>query len=241
MHTTLLVLLIIFIASFIRSTFGFGEALIAVPLLALIMPVEVAAPIALLVSMTIATVALIQDWRHVNFRSAWLLFISTCFGIPVGLWILLSIPEQIIKSAIALVIILFSTFFLFKKSKVTIKTEKTAPLFGFLAGILGGAGMNGPPIVAYGALRQWSPQQFRATLQGYFFPTSIVVMFGYWTTRLLVPTVGRYYIVCLPVIICSVFIGRAVNKRINSATFVTCIHSGLIIIGLTLLIQAYFQ
>ena len=38
------VLAVIFVATLIRSAFGFGEALVAVPLLALIMPVEVAAP-----------------------------------------------------------------------------------------------------------------------------------------------------------------------------------------------------
>ena len=71
------VLTILFIASFIRSAFGFGEALIAVPLLAFAMPVEVAAPIAALVSITVAVVAIAQDWRHIHFRSA-----ATCFWLP---------------------------------------------------------------------------------------------------------------------------------------------------------------
>ena len=52
--TALPIILILFIATLIRSVFGFGEALIAVPLLALMMPVEVAAPLAVLVSITIA-------------------------------------------------------------------------------------------------------------------------------------------------------------------------------------------
>ena len=43
--TTVPVLAIIFVATLIRSAFGFGEALVAVPLLALLMPVEVAAPL----------------------------------------------------------------------------------------------------------------------------------------------------------------------------------------------------
>lgn len=42
------VMTVIFLATFIRSAFGFGEALVAVPLLALIMPVDVAAPVAVL-------------------------------------------------------------------------------------------------------------------------------------------------------------------------------------------------
>jgi hypothetical protein len=40
------VLLVVFFATIIRSTFGFGEALIAVPLLALTIPIEIAAPVA---------------------------------------------------------------------------------------------------------------------------------------------------------------------------------------------------
>jgi hypothetical protein len=50
------VLTVIFLATLIRSAFGFGEALVAVPLLALLIPVEVAAPLAVLVSITVALV-----------------------------------------------------------------------------------------------------------------------------------------------------------------------------------------
>ncbi len=46
------------LATVIRSAFGFGEALVAVPLLALLIPVEVAAPVAVLVSITVAGVVL---------------------------------------------------------------------------------------------------------------------------------------------------------------------------------------
>ena len=51
--TTVQVLAVLFFATFIRSALGFGEALVAVPLLALAMPVQVAAPLAVLVSITV--------------------------------------------------------------------------------------------------------------------------------------------------------------------------------------------
>ena len=54
--TTLYILLVLLVATLIRSVFGFGEALVAVPLLALRLPVRVAAPLAVLVSITIAAV-----------------------------------------------------------------------------------------------------------------------------------------------------------------------------------------
>lgn len=230
---------VIFLATFIRSAFGFGEALVAVPLLALIMPVDVAAPVAVLVSITVASVALAGDWRHVHFRSAGLLFAATCAGIPLGLWLLTAVPEQAVKLVLGAVIIAFSAFFLLNRSSASLRTEKAAPVFGFLAGILGGAyGMNGPPLVAYGTLRRWSPQQFQATLQGYFLPASIVVMIGYWMAGLWVWSVTRYYLLTLPVVVLAIFAGRALNRRIHAHAFITCVHLGLVVVGAALVWQA---
>ena len=62
------VIVVIFIATLIRSTFGFGEALVAVPLLALRLPVAVAAPLAVLVSVVVAGVIVVQDWRKIEVR-----------------------------------------------------------------------------------------------------------------------------------------------------------------------------
>lgn len=104
------VLAIIFVASFIRSAFGFGEALIAVPLLAFILPVDVAAPVAVLLSITIAGIIVLQDWKHIHFRSAGRLTFSTLFGLPLGLLLLHGAAEPTTKFILAVVIIAFSTY-----------------------------------------------------------------------------------------------------------------------------------
>src|SRR5215470_4470702 len=93
--TVLLVLAVIFLATLIRSAFGFGEALVAVPLLALQMPIEVAAPLAVLVSITVAVVVVVEDWHKVHLGSAWRLVLSTLFGIPLGLFLLTAVSEPI--------------------------------------------------------------------------------------------------------------------------------------------------
>lgn len=234
------VMAILFLATFIRSAFGFGEALVAVPLLALSIPIETAAPVAVLVSITVAAVAVCQDWRHVHFRSAGSLFVATLFGIPIGLWLLSAAPEGYVKTALAAIIMAFSAFFLIRRSPGVLRTDKLAPLFGFLAGILGGAyGMNGPPLVAYGTFRRWSPQHFRATLQGYFLPASIVVMIGYWIAGLWTWDVTRYYLLSLPVVIAAIVAGRMANRRLNGHAFIVCVHSGLIVVGAMLLWQSH--
>ena len=237
--TSALVLAVLFLATFIRSAFGFGEALVAVPLLALLMPVEVAAPVAVLVSITVAAVIVAQDWRHIHPRSAWRLVASTMFGIPLGLVLLVAVPESIVKAILAIVIITFSTYCLIQRRPFALHDDRLAWLFGFWAGVLGGAyGMNGPPLVIYGALRGWSPQHFRATLQGYFLPASLVGMIGYLIAGLWTPTVTRYYLLSLPVVALAIVLGRIANHRMNGRAFLIYVHVGLVAIGTLLLVQA---
>src|SRR5436309_7614895 len=175
------VLAVIFLATLIRSAFGFGEALVAVPLLALLMPVEVAAPLAVLVSITIAAVIVLEDWHKVHLGSAWRLVLSTLFGIPLGLLLLTTVPEPVVKAVLAVVIVIFSAYCLARRTPLELQDDRLAWLFGFAAGVLGGAyGMNGPPLVIYGSLRRWPAEHFRATLQGYFLPASLAGLGGYW-------------------------------------------------------------
>ena len=102
-----LVLAIIFLATVIRSAFGFGEALVAVPLLSLVIPVEIAVPVAVLISITVALVVVVQDWRKVHVKSAgWLVF-ATLFGTPFGLWLLVAAPESVVKAILASIILHF--------------------------------------------------------------------------------------------------------------------------------------
>jgi hypothetical protein len=97
--------------------------------------------------------------------------------------------------------------------------------------------MNGPPLVIYGAMRRWSAQHFRATLQGYFLPASIAGMVGYWLTGLWVPAVTHYYLLSLPVLLPAIWLGRVVNHRLHGDVFLKYVYVGLAVIGVTLLVE----
>jgi uncharacterized protein len=230
---------VLFLATVIRSAFGFGEALVAVPLLALAIPVEVAAPVAVLVSITVALVIVLQDWRSIHVRSAVRLVLPTLFGIPVGLVALRTVPEAAVKAFLAIVIMAFSAWSLTPRVRFELANDRLAVIFGFLAGILGGAyGMNGPPLAIYGSLRRWAPANFRATLQGYFLPASLAGLAGYWVAGLWTREVNRLYALSLPGVLLAIFLGRILHRRLDARQFVLCVHAGLILIGLVLLLQA---
>jgi len=230
---------VLFLASAIRSSLGFGEALVAVPLMALLLPVEVAAPLAVLVSITIALIVVIQDWKHVHVRSAAWLVGSTIAGIPLGLLMLKTVPETVVKVLLGLVIVGFSLHSLLGRSYRNLANDTYSWAFGFIAGILGGAyGMNGPPLVMYGSLRGWSPKQFRATLQGYFLPASLLGMLGYGLTGLWTNQVSRLFLWSLPLVVAATFLGRWLHHRLDERRFRFAVHAGLVGIGIILLAQA---
>jgi uncharacterized protein len=239
---TLQVLGVVFVATLIRSTFGFGEGLIAVPLLALILPVEIAAPVVVLLSITIAAVVVMQDWRKIHVRSTGWLLAPTFVGIPLGIALLRSVHQNGVKAALAILIIAFSGYSLVGKRPPELREDSRGWLLGcgFLAGVLGGAyGMNGPPLVIYGAMRRWSPQHFRATLQGYFLPASLVAMAGYWLAGLWVPAVTHDYLISLPAALPAIFLGRVLNHRLRGEAFLKYVYGGLVCVGALLLIQAW--
>lgn len=241
---TLQVLVVVFLATFIRSAFGFGEALFAVPLLALFIPLKVAAPLAVLVSITIAAVVVAQDWRKIHLRSTGWLVGATLFGIPVGLLLLTSTHQQAVRIALAIFIMAFAAYSLLGSRPPELKQDSKAWLVtcGFVAGVFGGAyGMNGPPLVIYGAMRRWSAQHFRATLQGYFLPASVLGMAGYWAAGLWVPAVTHYYLLSLPVLLPAIWLGRVVNHRLHGDTFLRYVYVGLAGIGVVLLAQSVHQ
>jgi uncharacterized membrane protein YfcA len=205
-------------------------------------PLRVAAPLAILVSITVAAIIVAQDGKKIHIVSTgWLVF-SILFGIPVGLLLLTSRHQGAVKGALALIIILFSIYSLLGRAPLELPHDNHTWLFGcgFAAGVLGGAyGMNGPPVVIYGAMRRWSAQHFRATLQGYFLPASIIGMAGYWLAGLWTRPVTHYFLLSLPVTILGVSAGRVINHRLlHGSLFYKYLYLAVTCIGVLWLIQA---
>lgn len=241
-HTDLVpVLTIVFVATLIRSAFGFGEALVAVPLLALFIPLRVATPLAVLLSVTIAAIVVIQDWKKIHLGSAGGLLLATLPGLPLGLWLLAGTYQQLAKFVLGAAIVLFAGYSLLGRAPIRLERDHRGWLLacGFCAGVFGGAfGMNGPPLVIYGTMRRWTPQQFRATLQAYFLPAGLMALAGYGISGVWTPAVTRDYLLALPVMLPGVFLGRFINHRLRGSAFLRFVYAGLACIGILLLTEA---
>ena len=228
---------IFFLTGLVRATFGFGDALIAMPLITLLLGSQIATPVVALVTNVVTMIILWGDWRKVDIRAARQLILASLIGIPFGLWLLKAAPEQIIKTILAIIIILFSLYRLLQPRLIKLVGDRWAFLFGFSAGILGGAyNTLGPPIIIYSTLRQWPPDRFRATLQGYFFPTGLLIVSSHGLSGLWTQPVRQLFLLSLPLIPLGILLGRKLAQYIPPARFDQIIYIILILLGILLLI-----
>lgn len=240
--TIVLIIIISFIATLIRSTFGFGESLVAVPLFALFLPIDTAVPLSVILSIIIALFVVVQDHRHVHLKSAKWLILFALPGIPLGLALLIYGNEQLCKTALGILIILYSLYALSGRHTAVLKKDNMVWLFicGFLSGIFGGAyGINGPALVVYGNMRRWSAKHFRATLQAYFLPASILGLAGYCIKGLVTTEVLKALVVALPAAVPAIFLGRYLNRRLTGTSFFRYIYIGLVAIGMVLICDTF--
>lgn len=234
---------VVFVSALVRSAIGFGDAVVAMPLLAMVTGLKTASPLVAFMGPTISLLILAGSWRKIELRSAGRLVIASLLGIPLGIYGLARLPEGPLKIGLGLLILLYGLFGL-ARPKARIRNERPwLPwTVGVAAGVLGGAyNTNGPPVVAYGMLKGWPPEDFRATLSGYFLPTSLMVLAGHGLAGIWTAEVLTSYLWSLPAIVLGVLLGGLLNKRIPHALFARLVNGCLAAMGVLLLARTLIR
>jgi uncharacterized membrane protein YfcA len=205
------------------------------PLLTLTIGIQTATPLVAFISMTIALSILIGNWRKVELDTVWRLILSSLLGIPFGLILLKFAPDSFVKTLLGIMLILFGLYNLTAPQLPTVQRQVYAYIAGFLAGILGGAyNTSGPPVIIYGTLCRWSPERFRATLQGYFL-TSVFIVIGHGLAGLWTSQTLKLYAYALPGVIIAILLGGRLNRAIPPGSFDRFVYVALVMMGILLL------
>ncbi len=208
------------------------------PLLATVIELQTATPLVAFVLMTIGAVILLRNWRAVDLSAVWRLVLSSCFGIPVGLFLLKDLPEELMKVFLGILVILFSLYNLTNRYLKIIDVRRVSGgsrityLFGFAAGVVGAAyNTSGLVITIYATLRDWAPDRFRSTLQSYFVFTGLLILASHGLGGLWTPEVLRLYVTSLPLILVAILLGSKLHRFIPQGQFDGYVNVGLLIMG----------
>lgn len=221
------------LAAMAQAVTGFGSALVAVPLLTLVVHPVAAVVGATAVSLVLTSGAAWRERSHVDVAAARRLTVTGILGMPLGL-ILLGVAEESrleawIAAAMLVMVVLVA-------SGVRIGA-RGLPAAGLLSGaLLTSTGMNGPPLVM--ALLDREPRRYRATLQGVFAMQDVVavaafLVLGYVDGEVALLTASG--VVGLPV---GWLLGDAVFHEIPAARLRPLVIGGLLVTAASMLVGA---
>lgn len=216
----LIVIAVMFLYTFVGICAGFGGGLTSMPLITMVLPLKMAAPMSVMVGTATALYATWLSRKETDWKSAMVLILFSFAGIPVGLYALSYLPDHIMKIGLGGFIIIYSFYSLFiPRLPVYDKRWIAAPM-GAVAGALGAAfSTNGPPVVMYGMLRNLGPAAFRGTLNAFFTANNIAIVGGLTTSGILTISTFKLVIFCIPTMILGSIVGQFVHKRISVKTF----------------------
>jgi len=232
------VLVIFFVAEFVRSSIGFGNALVAMPLLVFFMDLRTATPLFALVALVGSGTILLTSWRTVHFGDAWRLIAGSLLGVPAGLWVLNNVPNTVGTAILAVLISGYGLYSLLTPTLPYLKREALAFPLGLLAGVTGAAfNVAGPPVVIYGDLRRWEPTLFRSTIQAFFIPSSVMSIAGHGLSGMWTAKIWWMWLMAAPVALVAMWLGGLVNARLPHAAFRKVVNVFLIVIGVFMLVR----
>ncbi|TCP22701.1 hypothetical protein EV207_13444 [Scopulibacillus darangshiensis] len=245
MTTTLIVSVIaaVFVGALMRATFGFGEAVVSMPLLALL-PIDLHTAISLigLAGLTVALLTVVSGWRHIDRPILLRLAAATLIGIPAGLILVTLMPASVVTAGLGFFLIAYGGYSFVRHTvvKAEVQPRFTANYWalpaGFAAGALGSAfNFNGVPVVVYGTMRRWDPERFRGTLQAHFLISGVFVVGGQALGGLWSPDLFVLYGLSLPAILAATLAGVMINKRIPAKKFERYVFLLIILLGALLL------
>jgi len=231
------VAVVLFMGALTRSVFGFGDAAVAMPLLALLgLRVTAAVPLVGLAGMVVAGTALLSGWRSADRRTLAWLSVSTVLGVPLGVLLVTRVPEDLVTRSLGVLLIAYGLHGLRRPVRPRARGGAGVVVSGLAAGLLGSAyNLNGVPVALYGAGRGWSAARFRGTLQAHFVVSSVLVVGGQGIGGLWSADVFELLLVALPGILLAVPIGTALHRRIREAHFARGVHAAIVLLGVLLL------
>lgn len=237
----ILILTALFLGALMRATFGFGDAMVSMPLLALL-PIDLSLSISLagLSGLTAAAMSLSGNVQNIDKPVLYRLGIMTLSGIPAGVLLILFLPAQTVKLVLGVLLIIYIlSLKVLPSSASRFENPSWALPFGFLSGMLGSAyNFNGLPVAVYATLRKMEPLQFRSTLQAQFLFSGFFIVIGqalggFWSRPLFM-----LFLLSLPVQAVAVVAGNRLFERIPAHRFSFIVYTLIFILGVLLILEA---
>jgi len=224
-----------------RGASGFGAA-VALPLLALVLPLKLLVPAWTLIAAVAGTALLGSDRRRVMWGEIAKLLPGTLIGVLAGLFVFVRMDAATLVLWVGIFVLgygLYALWGTFGAAKPHLPPRAAAWIGGFLGGITGTTiGTFGSTFYAiyFDAVRL-GKDNYRATMTAILLTLSLTRGTGYWAVGEFTHDVLVIAALLLPPMFVGIFIGNRIHHGMSEVGFRRTVACALIVSGVALLIK----
>lgn len=226
------------LAGLVQGLSGFGSALIAVPLLALLLPLETVAPLMALIGTAISALNLVPLRHGLQLGPMRPLLVGYLLGTPLGLYLLAQVPEALALGLFGALLCIYAGATLAgRPPRARWLGERPVPV-GLIAGALGAAySTSGPPVILHiHAQPGWSTDRRKATLVLFFLLSGGITLVAYGLGGLLDIGILHLFLWSAPPLLAGTLAGAWLYRRLGERgyhrlTFMLLLATGGLLVG----------
>lgn len=227
----------------VRSAAGFGAVLIAMPMLAFVLPVSTAVSVTTALTTITSVHHISRDWHRVAWRQFAIMAFYSAIGIGLGFYFIHLLDEVALRRSLGVFLILYSLY--------ALATAKGSPVLpvrwcralaagtGVAGGILGtlfGAGV-GPIYVVYFNTLRMEREIFRVTMSTVLLLGSAARIAGYARLGFYESASIALIAIGLPLVALGSWLGDRVIRRLDPKKFAWLVGGLILLSGFALLVK----
>jgi hypothetical protein len=211
--------LVMFAASTVFSSLGFGIGLVGLPLLLLVFDTQTAIVLINSTAITLILLIYLNNRERTDFMRILPIGICGVIGALLGAYVLKVADETTLRIIILVMILIFTTVTAFNITIIVPKPALTGPLIGFLIGLaITAVGIGGPLLVLYMLALEWPRHTVRASMALFFMFMMTAALVGYASGGLYTPNrlilIGAAFVPALGGFYFGNRIAHSMNERV---------------------------
>lgn len=215
----------------VQGVTGFGGALVAIPLLSLVMDVKQAVPLSILNGL-VTTTTMAYTLRHqLDWRKILPMLIGSLPGTILGTLLLKQADPALISRLLGLVLVAVSVFNLRFAPRPINPPRIWGHVAGFFSGVITATvGAGGPPVIIYATLHDWKKDEIRATLTGFFVLNGYVTAAFHASSGIITGHTLHLFALTGGCVLLGTMAGSRISNRMPRRTYLRIVY--LLLIGL---------
>jgi uncharacterized protein len=217
---TAITLLVVMLGAMVQGLTGLGFALVSVPILVLFQDAKSVIVTTLILGLVLNVMILYQARKHITLKDAGPVTVGSVIGVPFGSYLLTILSPDLLKFAVAVLVMAFSVPLLMGYSRSFRHFQTASLVTGAVAGAMqSSTSMGSPPVVLLMANQGIPKESFRGMLVLRSAAASSLSVLALVPSGLLNQGIAYHVLLMAPALLLGFALGSRLLKRVPQEQF----------------------